>query len=58
MAGNRNGIGTNYNSAITANSLDACPWRHPTRNECGLPWRLWYLGVSTNPQFQNGDPRS
>lgn len=51
-AGNRNGIGTSYNSAITANSLSALLGGIPQGTNVASPGVLGLAGVFTNPQFQ------
>ena len=51
-AGNRNGIGTSYNSAITANSLSALLAGVPQGTNVASPSILGLAGVFTNPQFQ------
>ena len=51
-AGNRNGIGTSYNSAITANSLSALLGGIPQGTNVASPGVFGLAGVFTNPQFQ------
>ncbi len=51
-AGNRNGIGTSYNSAITANSLNALLGGVPQGTNVASPGVFGLAGVFTNPQFQ------
>jgi general secretion pathway protein D len=51
-AGNRNGIGTSYNSAITANSLNALLGGIPQGTNVASPGVFGLAGVFTNPQFQ------
>lgn len=51
-AGNRSGIGTNANSAITANSLDALIAGVPQGANAASPAIFGIAGVFTNPQFQ------
>ncbi|NBS53749.1 MAG: hypothetical protein EBS96_14275, partial [Spartobacteria bacterium] len=51
-AGNRNGIGTGANSAITANSLNALLAGIPQGANVASPGILGLAGVFTNPQFQ------
>jgi len=51
-AGNRNGIGTSYNSAITANSLNALLGGIPQGTNVASPSVFGLAGVFTNPQFQ------
>ena len=51
-AGNRNGIGTGANSAITANSLNALLAGIPQGANVASPGILGLAGVYTNPQFQ------
>jgi general secretion pathway protein D len=51
-AGNRNGIGTSYNSAITANSLNALIGGIPQGTNVASPGVFGISGVFTNPQFQ------
>ena len=51
-AGNRNGIGTSYNSAITANSLNALLGGIPQGTNVASPGVFGIAGVFTNPQFQ------
>lgn len=51
-AGNRSGIGTNVNSAITANSLDALIAGIPQGANVASPGIFGIAGVFTNPQFQ------
>ena len=51
-AGNRSGIGTNVNSAITANSLDALIAGVPQGANVASPAIFGIAGVFTNPQFQ------
>ena len=51
-AGNRSGIGTNVNSAITANSLDALIAGVPQGANVASPAIFGLAGVFTNPQFQ------
>jgi general secretion pathway protein D len=51
-AGNRSGIGTNVNSAITANSLDALIAGIPQGANVASPAIFGIAGVFTNPQFQ------
>ncbi len=50
--GNRNGIGTSYNSAITANSLDALIAGVPQGANVASPAIFGIAGIFTNPQFQ------
>ena len=50
--GNRNGIGTSYNSAITANSLNALLGGIPQGTNVASPGVFGIAGVFTNPQFQ------
>ena len=51
-AGNRSGIGTSVNSAITANSLDALVAGIPQGANVASPGIFGLAGVFTNPQFQ------
>ena len=51
-AGNRSGIGTSVNSAITANSLDALIAGIPPGANVTSPGIFGLAGVFTNPQFQ------
>ena len=51
-AGNRNGIGTSYNSAITANSLNALLGGIPQGTNVASPGVFGLAGVFTNAQFQ------
>ena len=51
-AGNRNGVGTSYNSAITANSLNALLGGIPQGTNVASPGVFGLAGVFTNPQFQ------
>ena len=51
-AGNRNGIGTSYNSAITANSLSALLGGIRQGTNVASPGVFGLAGVFTNPQFQ------
>jgi len=51
-AGNRNGVGTSYNSAITANSLSALLAQVPQGTNVASPSIFGIAGVFTNPQFQ------
>lgn len=51
-AGNRNGVGTSYNSAITANSLNALLGGIPQGTNVASPSVFGLAGVFTNPQFQ------
>jgi general secretion pathway protein D len=51
-AGNRNGIGTSYNSAITANSLNALLEGIAQGTNVASPGVFGLAGVFTNPQFQ------
>ena len=51
-AGNRSGIGTGANSAITANSLNALLAGIPQGANVASPGILGLAGVFTNPQFQ------
>ena len=51
-AGNRNGIGTSFNSAITANSLSALLAGVTQGTNVASPGVLGIAGVFTNPQFQ------
>ena len=51
-AGNRSGIGTGVNSAITANSLNALLAGIPQGANVASPGILGLAGVFTNPQFQ------
>jgi general secretion pathway protein D len=51
-AGNRSGIGTSVNSAITANSIDALVAGVPQGANVASPGVLGIAGVFTNPQFQ------
>jgi len=51
-AGNRSGIGTNVNSAITANSIDALIAGIPQGANAASPGIFGIAGVFTNPQFQ------
>lgn len=51
-AGNRNGIGTSYNSAITANSLNALLAGIPQGTNVASPGVFGLAGIFTNPQFQ------
>jgi len=51
-AGNRSGIGTSVNSAITANSLDALVAGIPQGANVATPGIFGLAGVFTNPQFQ------
>ena len=51
-AGNRNGIGTSYNSAITANSLNSLIGGIPQGTNVASPSIFGIAGVFTNPQFQ------
>jgi len=50
--GNRGGIGTSYNSAITANSLNALLAGVPQGTNVASPGVFGIAGVFTNPQFQ------
>jgi general secretion pathway protein D len=50
--GNRNGIGTSYNSAITANSLNALLGGIAQGTNVASPGVFGIAGVFTNPQFQ------
>ena len=51
-AGNRSGIGTSVNSAITVNSLDALVAGIPQGANVASPGIFGLAGVFTNPQFQ------
>ena len=51
-AGNRNGIGTSYNSAITANSLNALLGGIAQGTNVASPGVFGLSGIFTNPQFQ------
>ena len=51
-AGNRSGIGTGANSAITANSLSALLERVPQGSDVASPAIFGLAGIFTNPQFQ------
>lgn len=51
-AGNRSGIGTSVNSAITANSLNALLSGIPQGANVASPGIFGLAGVFTNPQFQ------
>jgi general secretion pathway protein D len=51
-AGNRNGVGTSFNSAITANSLSALLEKIPQGTNVASPSILGLAGIFTNPQFQ------
>ena len=51
-AGNRNGIGTSVNSAITANSLNALLGGIAQGTNVASPGVFGLAGVFTNPQFQ------
>jgi general secretion pathway protein D len=51
-AGNRSGIGTSANSAITANSLNALLAGVPQGVNVASPGIFGLAGVFTNPQFQ------
>ena len=51
-AGNRNGIGTSYNSAITANSLNALLGGIPQGTNVASPGVFGLAGVFTNLEFQ------
>jgi general secretion pathway protein D len=51
-AGNRSGIGTSVNSAITANSLDALVAGIPQGANVASPGIFGLASVLTNPQFQ------
>jgi general secretion pathway protein D len=51
-AGNRNGIGTSYNSAITANSINALLGGIPQGTNVASPGVFGIAGVFTKPQFQ------
>jgi len=51
-AGNRNGVGTSYNSAITANSINALLGGIPQGTNVASPSVFGIAGVFTNPQFQ------
>ena len=51
-AGNRNGVGTSYNSAITANSLNALLAGIPQGTNVASPGIFGLAGIFTNPQFQ------
>jgi general secretion pathway protein D len=51
-AGNRNGVGTSYNSAITANSINALLAGIPQGANVASPSVFGIAGVFTNPQFQ------
>lgn len=51
-AGNRSGIGTSVNSAITANSIDALIAGVPQGANVASPGILGIAGIFTNPQFQ------
>ena len=50
--GNRNGVGTSYNSAITANSINALLAGIPQGTNVASPSIFGIAGVFTNPQFQ------
>lgn len=51
-AGNRSGIGTGANSAITANSLSALLEKVPQGSDVASPAIFGLAGIFTNPQFQ------
>ena len=51
-AGNRSGVGTGVNSAITANSLNALIAGVPPGANVASPGIFGIAGVFTNPQFQ------
>lgn len=51
-AGNRSGIGTSVNSAITANSLNALLAGIPQGANVPSPGILGLAGIFTNPEFQ------
>jgi len=51
-AGNRSGIGTGYNSAITANSINALLAGIPQGTNVASPGVFGLAGIFTNPQFQ------
>jgi general secretion pathway protein D len=51
-AGNRNGIGTSFNSAISANSLNALLAGVPQGTNVASPGVFGLAGIFTNPQFQ------
>ena len=51
-AGNRSGIGTSVNSAITANSLNALLAGLPQGANVASPGILGLAGIFTNPEFQ------
>ena len=51
-AGNRSGIGTSVNSAITANSLNALIAGLPQGANVASPGIFGLAGIFTNPQFQ------
>jgi general secretion pathway protein D len=51
-AGNRSGIGTSVNSAITANSINALLGGVPQGTNVASPGIFGLAGVFTNPQFQ------
>ena len=51
-AGNRSGIGTSANSAITANSLNALLAGVPQGANVASPGIFGLAGIFTNPQFQ------
>lgn len=51
-AGNRSGIGTSPNSAITANSLSALLAGVPQGTNVASPGIFGLAGIFTNPQFQ------
>ena len=51
-AGNRSGIGTSVNSAITANSLNALLAGIPQGANVASPGILGLAGIFTNPEFQ------
>jgi general secretion pathway protein D len=51
-AGNRSGIGTSYNSAITANSINALLAGIPQGTNVASPGIFGLAGIFTNPQFQ------
>ena len=51
-AGNRSGIGTSVNSAITANSINALLGGVPQGANVATPGILGLAGIFTNPQFQ------
>jgi general secretion pathway protein D len=51
-AGNRSGLGTSVNSAVTANSIDALLAGIPQGTNVVAPGIFGLAGIFTNPQFQ------